>query len=121
MTNQPAYRVEWRANKTGTWAHAVITDIHDWVTTALLEDPAGGPYTDDDLDRMLADCLKRNRLVRPSKASDKLCASCLHTLDQLDRGIDLAALQWAIGKLDQAIEVLAEVAPIGPPEHVTGG
>jgi len=121
MTNQPGYRIQWRANKTGTWAHAVVTDVHEWVVTAITEDPNGGPYSIEELDRMLADCQSRNRLVRREREGDKRCAYCMHIVGTLDAGIEAARRNWAIGKLDSAIDVLTEVAPVGVPEHVTPG
>lgn len=119
MTSLPGYRIEWRANKTGTWAHAVIS-VHEWVACAVISDPNGGPYSGDDLDRQLSDCRSRNNLVRPERRGDKRCGYCLYLVATLDEGINRVRREWAIGKLDSAIEALAAVAPIGDPEHVIG-
>lgn len=119
MTNEPGYLIEWRANKTGTWAHAVITDVHEWVTTALVEDANGGPYSVEKADEMLRYCTSRNVLVRRERQGDTRCESCLHIVAELDAGIDLARHNWAVGQLSAAVELLAAVAPLGAPEHVT--
>lgn len=110
----PAYRADWRANKTGTWSHAVVAFVHPWVESALLSDPNGGPFFPDDLRRMLDDCASRNTLARMERLGDKRCRRCLDLLADLERGRRRAAELWAIDLLRTAIDALAEHAPILP-------
>lgn len=118
MTLPSAYRVQWLANKTGTWAHAVITDIDTQVIDAVLEDPNGGPFTIDQLDQQLSQCQKRNQLVRAERPGDKRCGSCVRNVAELDEGILQARREWALSHLESVIELLAQLAPIGDPKHV---
>ena len=119
INDEPGYRIEWRAAKRGTRSHVLILDVHDQVATALIEDPNGGPWTLDEV-ATLAKHVSQTSYARRERLGDKRCDFCIHAVAELDSGIELARHNWAIGQLSSVLEKLAEVAPIGPPEHVIG-
>jgi hypothetical protein len=117
MNHPPGYRIEWRAARYGVRSHVLVLDVHDQVATALIEDPNGAPWTLDEVAN-IARHVSSQAYARRERPGDKRCEFCVRAIAELDSGIAQARENWAIGQLAAVLEKLAELAPIGPPEHV---
>lgn len=115
VQNPPAYRVAWRAAKYGSITHAVITELHPLVRASWTEDPNGGPYDDESLDRQLAHHGELG--VRPERPSDRRCQICGWIVAEADSQVKRAARLWAIEQLRGVLDELSGSAPIAPPAH----